>query len=184
MNLLYLALIEFSGFNELTDQELVEKLKKGSSLAFKAIYYRYYDNLYSFLSSKIREDIAEDLTQDSFCKLWENRKTLKSDSYIKSFLFTIGLNLFRDHIKKKSASEKSTDDLSIYDKVEEENEILIKIKQSIEEMDDKIQSAFILSKYEGYKYHEIAEILGVSVKTVENYLSKALAHLRKNVIIA
>lgn len=174
--------IFLSGYSDLSDADLIKKIQAGNSLAFKAIYFRYHDRIYSFLCSKTRTDIAQDLAQDVFCKLWEKRQSISDQSQLKAYLFTIALNGFRDHIKKKSTSELSTDSVS-FDKSENEHSSLIQdIHYSIQEMPDKIQTVFILSRFEGYKYQEIADILDVSIKTVESYLSKALSHLRKQLI--
>lgn len=157
-------------------------MRESNSLVFKAIYFRYHDRIYSFLCSKTRTDIAEDLAQDVFCKLWEKRETISEQGHLKAYLFTISLNRFRDHIKKKSSSELSTDTCSFEGSVNNQSALIQDIKYSIEEMPDKIQTVFLLSRFEGYKYQEIADILNVSIKTVESYLSKALSHLRKQLI--
>ena len=162
MSIWYIIVL-LSGYTNLSDNELVNKLIRGNSLAFKAIYFKYHDRIYSFLCSKTRSDVAEDIAQDVFCKLWEKREALSESSKLKSFLFTIALNGFKDFLRKKSTSEISTDSL-VFEHSEDKNTSAIQdIHYSIQEMPDKIQTVFLLSRFEGYKYQEIADILNISI---------------------
>lgn len=74
----------------ISDAELVEKLRKGDIEAFDAVFDKYSDRLFGFALNYLKsKEEAEGLVQDVFLKIWENRKKLKKDASLKSYLFTI-----------------------------------------------------------------------------------------------
>jgi RNA polymerase sigma-70 factor (ECF subfamily) len=169
------------------DYELVKRLQKGDVEAFDLIFSKYSDKLYSFglkyLESKTE---TEDLVQSVFLKVWENHKNLKKESSFKSYLFTIAYNdickLFRkrnylqkfisDTLYKNSQSSSETED-SIDCK-----SVLEHVQQFIDKLPEKQRTIFLKSRHEGKSTKEIAEEVGLSPGTVDNYLSEALKSIR------
>lgn len=163
------------------DRDLVLRIKNSDQSAYKELYYMYAEKLYGFLWRKIsNEDLAKDLVQDLFFKLWQNRKNLDENQSIKAYLYRSANNLAIDHYRKKkiftsdSAEEIQFGDYDLDLSFDVEAEILKEINK-LPEMQKKV---FLLSRFEELKYKEIAELLKISPKTVESHISKALAKLR------
>ncbi len=131
-------------------------------------------------------EASEEVVQETFVKLWENRKTLNITSSLKSYLFRAVRNSSLNVIKH----EKIKDKYKSYNEYEIKNhsasldeeidasELEIKIRKSIDLLPSERKKAFIMSRYEGLKYKEIAEKLNISKKTVENQIGKALKFLK------
>lgn len=163
------------------DIELIIRIKNSDQAAYKQLYFTYAEKLYGFLWRKIsNEDLAKDLVQDLFFKLWINRKNLDENQSIKAYLYRSANNLAIDHYRKKKIfiSDENEEihfgnynlDLS-FDVTDE----ILKEVNKLPEMQKKV---FLLSRFEELRYKEIAELLKISPKTVESHISKALAKLR------
>lgn len=154
---------------------------------FKAIFDEHYEfirNYLFYLSGNI--DVAEDIVQDVFMKVWEIREKI-NDETLKPLLFRIARNLYYNTYKKKSLDIRFVND-SVSGKENDSPEFLLEMK----EFNDKLQSAiadlpehcrtiFLMSRIDELKYHEIAENLKISVKAVEKQVSKALKLLRQRI---
>jgi RNA polymerase sigma-70 factor (ECF subfamily) len=160
--------------------------KKGKDW-FKGVfdnYYEYVRNYLFYLSGDI--EIAEDIVQDVFMKVWEVRDTIKDDT-IKPFLFRIARNLFYNTHKRKvldlrfvnSYDHKNENESPEY--VLEMKEFDAKLQKAISDLPEHCRIIFLMSRIDEMKYHEIADSLKVSVKAVEKQISKALKLLRENI---
>jgi RNA polymerase sigma-70 factor (family 1) len=170
-----------------SDFELVSDLKKDNVKAFDLIYTRYAVNLYRFVLKYLRsEEESEELVQSVFLKIWEVRKGIRTDTSFKSFLFTIAYNdmckLFR---RRKYKLEFVKETLYVSDPASNETEdkidygsALKRIEKIIEKIPEKQKIVFIKSRYEGKSSKEIAEEVGLSPGTVDNYISESLKYIR------
>ena len=163
----------------------------------ETIYYdlfnKYYSGLLFYSARLIGHDEAEDIVQDVFVDLWHNKERVDFDDNIKSFLYksvyTKSLNLLKHravvenysaeeqefYAKKMSYySQESSDVISRIENIELKNEIL----GAINDLPDKCKEVFKLSYIYEMKNKEIADILGVSARTVEAHMYKALKILR------
>jgi RNA polymerase sigma-70 factor, ECF subfamily len=131
-------------------------------------------------------DLAKDIVQDVFVKIWQNYEHIQHVSNLKPYIFksvqNSSFNYMRDQ-KVHELSKVSFASLSVEyhdEKIEEENreEIYNRIHQAVDKLPENWRKAFILSKYEKRKYQEIAETMNISIKTVEKYISKALNFIR------
>jgi len=87
------------------DQQLVQLLQKGNVAAFDSLFEVYSQRLFGFAFKYFKNETdAEELVQEVFVKVWENRQTLKSELSFRSYLFTIALNQIRKHFNKKATS--------------------------------------------------------------------------------
>lgn len=162
-----------------TDQELVVLIRQDNANAFKALYYRYYNQLYRYAYYRVYSvETTKDLIQELFVRIWSRRKTLDPKKSVKAYLYKSLTNLIINHLKLESSKNESYSDINEpHTNVNlDEN---IDIQTAINMLPEKLKSVFILSRVEGYKYSEIAEILKISVKAVEKRMSKALSLLRK-----
>ncbi len=131
---------------------------------------------------------AEDIVQDMFVKLWDERNKVNPDKSVKSYLYMmvknhsleilrrdgIGDKIAHDLFKSESEEQTSFDDTEI-----EKYELLDQIYVSIRQLPPKCGEVFTLSKVNGLSYIQISEQLSISVKTVENHMGKALKLLRE-----
>ncbi|MEI6681360.1 MAG: RNA polymerase sigma-70 factor [Bacteroidota bacterium] len=155
------------------------------TLAF--LFRSHYQGLCRFASGYVKQDeVAREIVQDAFVSLWEKRETIDLTKPVKSYLSATVrnkcLNHLRDHKKFSSdllAMENLAEEAG-YDQPDHlvEQEIRDKIASSIAALPEKCREIFILNRHENLKYQQIAEKLGISVKTVETQMSKALQHMR------
>ena len=176
---------------EITSEELyiVKKMIEGDVDSFKYFFDRYYDDLCNFVHVYLHDQVlSEEIVQDIFVYFWENKEKLQINTSVKSFLFSASkfksLNLLRDTKTKKRIVEKigKTEPLITS---EEENSYLDTgefkkiLDAAVDQLAPKCREIFLLSKFEDLSNKEIAEKLGISVKTVENQMTIALKKLRE-----
>ena len=130
-------------------------------------------------------DAVEDIVQDSFVDLWELLKGGKEIKNVKSYLYTMVKNRSLEKLKQDNLL---TDD-TILDKEEFEDEDLeersyieSRLWTAIDSLPERCRDIFLMSKRDELKYKEIAEELNISIKTVENQMSKALKTLKKGAV--
>jgi len=153
--------------------------------AFDSLYEVYSPKIYGFALKYFKSETdSEELVQEVFVKVWENRKSLKSDHSFKSYLFTIALNQIRKHFNKKSVSlrylvslqnDQEFSDNSLADDYET---ILRQIYKIIDQMPERRREIFTKSKLEGKSSKEVAVELNISSGTVDNQVSEALSFIR------
>ena len=128
------------------------------------------------------EDDAREVVQQVFINLWDRREETDLTRSLKSYLFTAvhnrSLNVIRD--RKKFSGEEVPEQTVQWDVSEqiEAMELEQRIMESLESLPEKCRQIFEMNRFEGLKYQEIASQLNISVKTVENQMSKALKLLR------
>jgi len=167
--------------NDTADEELVEAIKENDHDAFKILYYRYFQKLIRFAYYRSHSvEIARDLVQELFFRVWGGRERLNPKKSIQAYLYKSLNNLIINYKKLSSSQTFSlTDIVEGKMKVEEEQENIIDIQNAIERLPEKLRTVFILSRVEGYKYFEIAEICNISVKAVEKRMTKVAFLLKK-----
>jgi len=136
-------------------------------------------------------DNVEDIVQNVLLKLWEKRAEIQIHTSLKSYLFRSVHHTFIDSYRKTKRVNEKLEALrfnNLHEIIEEDNQLkeqrLLALKKAIEELPPKCKEIFLLSKYQGYRYKEIAERLGISINTVENQISKAFKVLRQKVVNA
>ena len=170
-------------------EQLIRHLKKGNKKAYTYLINLYYDSLCDYASNLSRDHyMSEDIVQNVFIKIWDKRARLKTDFAIKKYLYKAVYNEFIDQYRKDIATtaleKKYIEELDLYLGNEDEQklvELMNLVKQQIELLPPKCKETFLLSRHEGLTYVEIAEYLNVSLKTVEDHMSRAFTTLRKTV---
>ncbi len=157
--------------------------------SFKYFFDRYYNDLCNFVNVYLHDQsLSEEIVQDIFVYFWENREKLQIKSSVRSFLFSASkfksLNLLRDTKTQKRIIEEigkvksqlpSEDEGSHLD-TDEFKKIL---NAAVDQLAPRCREIFLLSKFEELSNKEIAEQLGISVKTVESQMTIALKKLRE-----
>jgi len=146
------------------------------------LFEKYGTRLYQFSLKYLRDkEDAEDLLNEVFLKIWENRSSLKTDTSFQSYLFTIAYNNIRQRFLKKSREEKyiqvfAEENLVDSSKGEDQVDYLLivqKINKVIDLLPPRRKEIFNLSYKDELKNHEIADKLGLSEQFVKNQLSIA-----------
>jgi RNA polymerase sigma-70 factor, Bacteroides expansion family 1 len=167
------------------EQQLVKLLQKGNVEAFDSLFGVYSSKLFGFACKYFRNNAdAEELVQEVFVKVWENRQSIKSEYSFKSYLFTIALNIIRKYFNKKAASlrylESLQEDAFTSEQANHDNfeTALQKLNLIIEQMPARRREIFIKSKLEGRSSKEVADELNITPGTVDNQVSEALKFIR------
>lgn len=175
--------------------ELFDLVKTGDQKAFELLFSIFFARLNDFAKKVIKDDmVSQDIVQDTFMKLWENRKQIESVN-LEAFLFRSVRNRCLDNIKHLKVINNRMHEITLSTKYEElyridfigdepyvliEKELEQKIEKTIRDLPERCQSVFILSRVNGLKNREIAEELHISIKNVERHLNRATLSFRKN----
>jgi RNA polymerase sigma-70 factor (ECF subfamily) len=154
---------------------------------FQTVFSDYYSPLCSYAFTFVKStDTSEDIVQEVFTRIWENRKDLIGTNAIRFYLFAAVRNNCITHLRreKKTGTLSWDDQTAYYDQAipakekdsHTDHELLL--GKAIALLPPKCREVFILSRLSHMKYQEIADTLGISIKTVENQLSKALKIMR------
>jgi len=158
--------------------ELVSALRGGDKAAFRQLYFHYYEQLYRFAFFRTgSEEVSKDLLQDLFYRIWESRQRLNPEKSFKAYLYKSLGNMIIDNSRRKSAQNLSLERVPEA-KSSDYDVSGIDVKNAIEKLPVKLQEVLSMSRYEGFKYSEIAEILGISLKAVEKRMTKAFKLLK------
>ena len=164
---------------------IIEKVKSSDSRAFKSLYEYYYPKVKGFLLAMRLDQELDDCLQDTFISIWKNRARLDSSRSLDSYLFTIAKNNSLKALKKQLmveleeadsqlSSESSSPEHLVDTQIMEDT-----VKSTVEALPPQPKQVYYLSRIEGLSNSEIAQKLGISVKTVENYMNTALRRIRK-----
>ncbi len=168
---------------------VIERLKKGEIKAFDDVYEKYARRLYVFALKYLKnKNEAEELVQSTFLKVWEKRKTLKCDTSFKSYIFTIAFNEICNLFRRRNSfakfyHEEITQLSDVSHETEEQIDFSFTLKQLdiiIKKLPEKQRIVFIKSRIEGKTSKEIASETGLSVGTIDNYVSDSVRFIRKN----
>ena len=168
-------------------QYLLELIRNDDLKAFHEYFSLYQPGIFHFLYRFTSDyETAKDLTQETFIRFWQNHHRLNCDVCSNAYLYKIARNLAINNFNK----------LRIVSRFPEEENMLVKYSNNphteydalffkdacqaaIEKLPARCRETFILSRYSGFEYSEIADILGVSLQTVKNQMNKALSVLKK-----
>ncbi len=166
----------------------MKEIKADNMFAFDALYKKYSKRVYKFGYTILKsQEESENIMQDVFLNLWENRLKVDKDSSIKAYVFTITYNSAISIIRKKARESEFIEYLKTLQEINEDpvnmrleyNELTNKLDKIINELPQRQKEVYMLHRVEGLKYNEIAERLHISVNTIENHMSRALKTIRK-----
>ncbi|MDQ3392918.1 MAG: RNA polymerase sigma-70 factor [Bacteroidota bacterium] len=175
-----------------------ESMQEGNNLqldgqqdvkVFELLFRNWFAPLCKVVFRMVKDkSLSEDLVQDVFVKTWNNRHKIDFSQPVKPYLYKAAINTALNHIEssKKNFSLDIMEhelpqqgDASIDQQVQYK-EIQLVLEQTIDMLPPKCKAVFLLIKYEDMTYAEAAASLGISVKTVENQMGKALKHMREH----
>lgn len=181
---LLLLFIALSKDSSLDDISLSIEIRNGDQKAFKKFYGRHYSGLYRFMISRgMSHDEAEDLVQKAFIMIWKKRKDIDETKSLRAYLFQIAYSRMLNHIEYQSKfNEEDPPDnetsLKNPDTDTDYSELLNHIKKIISKMPEKRSQVFEFCFMKQFTYKETAEVMDVSVKTVENHMALAFKDMR------
>ncbi|MGW8121770.1 RNA polymerase sigma-70 factor [Roseivirga echinicomitans] len=171
----------------INENQILAAFAKGDRRAFEYLFKEYYKGTCRYVFRVLRdEDTCEEIVQSTFVNLWEKREMIKEDINFKSYLFRAAYNTALNYIKHEKVVNKyvnnKQDNIEIsmqsYVSYQPDFELQKRIEDALETLPPQCQKVFRMSREEGLKYHEIADELGISKKTVEVHMGKALKILR------
>jgi RNA polymerase sigma-70 factor (ECF subfamily) len=170
------------------DTEIARRIRNGDTGQFESLFRSSYVSLVRFAKTMIKDhDTAEEIVQDLFFRLWQDKENLKIESSLNGYLFRSVHNRCLHFIEHKRVIARHAEEISYSQSENQESpsdilnykELQEKIARIIEKLPERCGKIFTMSRFEGLKYNEIAEKLSVSVKTVEANMGKALKEFRK-----
>ena len=175
-----------------TQEALIQKqLNAGEVAALEYLFHQYYDDLCRYTLVFTKDiSIAENIVQDLFVYIWEHRETLEIHHSIESYLYQASrykaLNYQRDHCsradKLSMLSEQYVGNVSVgADEVLEFKELNQIVNEAIDLLPDRCKQIFKLSRTEELSYREIAELMNISISTIDNQVHTAIKKIKTHV---
>ena len=179
------------------DVSLLSQLREGNREAFNSLFRHYYPRVMAYVAAMVEHEVAEDVVQDVFLHVWENRKKLYAGEGFHSYLFQAAYTRCIDYYRKTQSADKYNLHMeSAY--LEEYNALLRsdvleeiyskdfyeQLHNLLEKLPTQRREVFILTYIEGLKAKEVSERLQIPQRTVESHIYLAIkylrAHLSKN----
>lgn len=168
----------------LDDRVLARRIRDGSHEAFRRFFERYHQHVYQYLlRRKVPGDVAEDIMQRAFVRIWERRAEIDESKSLRSFLFTICHNRALNHFRDTAKFDRAQDPAEAAGTTQgapqaEYNLVRETLQKAVEALPERRRAVFELCFLQELSYREAAEVLGISIKTVENQMSQALKSIR------
>jgi RNA polymerase sigma-70 factor, ECF subfamily len=172
---------------QLTHTNEAAALRRGDEAAFDAVFRAHYAPLCRYATGLTDgdPDEAEDLVQQAFVKLWEKRDTLDFNWSVKAYLYKMVHNTALNRLRHQQTKQKYQQynlALPLENAQEQPQDTLPELRERLQEalneLPPQCRNVFELSRFEELKYREIAELLDISIKTVETQMGKALRLMR------
>jgi RNA polymerase sigma-70 factor, ECF subfamily len=172
------------------EKGLIIRIIEGDYIAFEKIYNLYVRKVYYFALRYLKNNLeAEEMVQEVFTKIWENRLNLNPDLSFSGYLLTITKNtIFNDNRKRinhQAYCEYVVNYLQLHGRdLEREiifQDLMVKVNQSIENLPPKRQEIFKLSRLGGLSHKEISKKLDISEKTIETHMRLAFKDLKRDI---
>ena len=183
------------GKNELTDEQLIKDFQAGDSHAFEELVERYKNRIYNFIYRFVNDvSLAEDLTQDTFLKLFTHKDSYREIAKFSTWLYTIAQNLAKTELRKRNRRQTySVSDLSTEDRefvISSDQNIVVDKKSDVEnfnlvimdclmELSEEFQIMIILRDFQELSYEIISNIMEIPIGTVKSRINRGRLKLVK-----
>lgn len=171
------------------EKQLAQAIKNGDEKAFDQLFRVWYEPLvrYAFSFTDGDADEAEDIVQQVFVQYWQQRETIDFQYSVKSYLYKMTHNRALNRIRSEQVhgrfveyqTRQTAHESGLPD---DAGELEKRFHETLETLPPQCRQVFELSRFEELKYREIGDQLGISVKTVETHMSKALRILRRELV--
>lgn len=162
-------------------------------LAYQELFYLFYKPLLRFAHAFVRShELAEEIVSDVFIRIWERRAQLEEIGNLKVYLYVSTRNMALKYLlKKQKQASIALDDLQVELESQHQDpgqllltaELMNRVTRAIEELPPRCKMVYKLIKEDGLRYKEVAEILNISIKTIDNQLAIALKKIGKAINI-
>jgi RNA polymerase sigma-70 factor (ECF subfamily) len=176
---------------ELENEAIGTLLAQRDETAFEQLFKTYFKRLHAYAFTILRDEVeAEEMVQQVFFKLWERNENLSLSGSVSAYLYRAVHNESLNYIKHQKVRSNHQLHVAYSMKNEVEHpakkvmagELEKKIHTALNELPEQCRTIFQMSRFDELKYREIADKLGISVKTVENQMGKALKLLRQKLV--
>ena len=152
-------------------------MNENFDVIYQTLFRRYYPSLIFYATRLVGEEDAEDVVQDVFVELWRRKNSIEIGDQLQAFLYRAVYTRSLEEINQRRAEFYQPDNNEVIQQIED-RELRKEIYDAINELPDKCKEVFKLSYLHDMKNKEIADALGVSLRTVEAHMYKALKYLR------
>lgn len=168
----------------------MNEIRANNALAFNCLFKRYGNKIFQFALKLLKSDVdAENIVQDVFLSLFENRYKIEKCSSVKYYIYTITYNSAISQIRRKMNECRfieylkfiQTNDQPEPDQQLEYLELVEKLNEIVGSLPERQREIYLLHRQQGIKYKEIAAQMNISVNTVENQMSGAIKKIRQKV---
>lgn len=178
--------------NPLLEKALLIRLNNHDHSAFHEIYDHFSTQLYFNILRMVRdEDVAQEILQELFVKIWEKRSVIDPDKAFSSFLHRVAKNMVYDHFRKLSVAKRLETHLTTvtnnsYSHIEEEliykesNQLFL---DAVAQLSPQRKQVFTLCKIEGKSYNEVSDLLKISTSTVSDHLLKSNKFIKAQMLL-
>lgn len=168
------------------DRAVLDRIRQGDEGAFDEVFRAHYASLVGLAEGMLRRrDIAEEIVQDVLLELWRRRQTLSIEDSLRAYLFRATRNRALNHLRHLRVEREGeahlkppTSSLPAAPSALVQDEINAALREAMRALPRRCREVFELSRVQGLRYSEIAQVLGISIKTVEAQMGKALRILR------
>jgi RNA polymerase sigma-70 factor (family 1) len=169
------------------ERTICESIRNGDQKAFELVFKKFYGNLCAYANQILYDqDMAEEIVQELFFQVWQKREALMVEVSLKSYLYRAVHNSCLNHIKhnkikiayQQYAKDQNSNITFGQQEAMEAEEFLGVVRKAIAKLQPGRKKIFMMIRYEQRRYKEVAELLGISVKTIENQMGKAMQFLR------
>lgn len=176
---------------DLSHETITSLLIKKDEAAFEQVFKTHFKNLHAYAFTILKDnEMAEEMVQQVFFKLWDRAENLSFNSSIQAYLYKAVFHESLNYLKHQKVRSAHQMRIAYSMKTQGENaskkvltkELEAKLRKALNELPEQCRTIFQMSRFEEMKYREIAEKLNISVKTVENQMGKALKILRNQLV--
>lgn len=170
------------------DSRLLVALQADDPTAFETIYNHMASKLLHYINSRIQNrEQSEEIVQEIFVSLWVRRQEIDIHNSIESYLYAAAKYQLLNYIRSESVRHKYAEHFALFASMQSENteefinltDLKTAIEEHVSQLPPKCQQVFRLSRFTGKSIQEIADEMSISTRTVENYITQALKHLRQ-----
>jgi RNA polymerase sigma-70 factor (ECF subfamily) len=173
--------------NTISEKQLLLKVASGDEQAYRQLFHLHWDNIYNVALALTKSvELAEDMVQDIFLKIWQKRTQFVGIERFEDYLFIMARNHIYTELKKRSREDNFRDQIRDYFETSQNNadiSLLTKetqemIAKAVDQLTPQQQLIYGLSRDQGLSHEEIAEKLNISRNTVRNHIVQSLKTIR------
>ncbi len=181
------------GWRESDSGSVVGRILAGDALAFQELFHEHFGRLCSYARGILRDgDAAEEVVEDLFVWIWENREQWEVSSSVRAYLYTAVRNRALAQLRRERMRRRAHDEVAAApvppgmagpraaaDAELEADELAALVERVIAALPERPREAFLLSRRHGLSHAEVAGVMEISVSTVEKHIVRAVAELRR-----